>query len=272
MFQYIKTIFSILAFATFSCFNAQNTGDTITINLSNSKILIISAEEVDEWDFEAEEIEDAKKKERKLKLRPELFFGSNGYLSSLNNLNLPNEHVNMEINYLRSNTFATNMMLKGIEIKNKRFYFSPGIGISKNNYFFGNPIRLQNENDSTLFITDTITNFNKYKLSSTYLQLPLILGLRLGNLNKKTIGIQLGFIAGYKVNSKVINHYEDNGSHYKSKEYNSFNLQPFKLSTVGRLSIGKIGVYASYSITSLFIKNSAANVYPFSLGLMIGGF
>ena len=96
--------------------------------------------------------------------------------------------------------------------------------------------------------------------------------MRLGNLNKKTIGVQLGFIAGYKVNSKVINHYEDNGSHYKSKEYNSFNLQPFKLSAVGRLSIGKIGVYASYSITSLFIENSAANVYPFSLGLMIGGF
>jgi len=272
MFQYIKTIFSILAFATFSCFNAQNTGDTITINFSNSKILIISAEEVDEWDFEAEEIEDAKKKERKLKLRPELFFGSNGYLSSLNNFNFPDEYLNMQINYLRANTFATNMMLKGIEVKSKRVYFSPGIGISKNNYFFENSIRVQNENDSTLFITDTITNFNKYKLSSTYLQLPLIFGLRLGNLNKKTIGVQIGFIAGYKINSKVINHYEHNGSYYKSKEYNSFNLLPFKLSTVGRLSVGKVGIYASYSITSLFVENSTTNVYPFSLGLMIGGF
>ena len=99
-----------------------------------------------------------------------------------------------------------------------------------------------------------------------------MIGLRLGNLKKKTLGIQLGVIAGYKINSKAINHYEYNGSNYKSKEYNSFNLNPFQLSTVGRLSVGKFGIYATYSLSSLFMENSALAVYPISMGLIIGGF
>ena len=178
----------------------------------------------------------------------------------------------MRINYLRSRLFSINQMIKGLETKNKRLYISPGLGFSWNNYFFENPIQLINQNDSTLFISDTITNFNKYKLSNTYLQLPIIIGVRIGNLNRKTFGIQAGIIAGYKLNSKIINHYELNGATYKSKEYNSFNLHPFQVSVIGRLSLGKLGVYAKYSITSLFLEDRAPIVYPFSIGFMIGGF
>ena len=271
MFQYIKTTLSIIVFSSFYYINAQNTGDTVTFNFFNSKILIISESEIDEWDFEAEE-EAEKSNLKKTYTSPEIFLGTNGYTSSLKSFELPEEQINMRINYMRSRTFALNMMLKGIDIKNKRLYISPGLGICWNNYFFENPIRIYNQNDSTLFILDTVTNFKKYKLSSAFLQLPIIIGLRIGNINKKTIGVQFGILAGYRINSKVINHYKQKNSDYKSKEFNSFNLRPLQISTIGRLSIGKIGVYAKYSLTPLFVENSAPDVYPFSLGLMIGGF
>ena len=119
MFNNISLIFSIISIFSCSYMSAQNTGDTITINFSSSKILIISAEEEDEWDFEAEEEADAKKKDRTLKLKPELLIGANGYISSSNNLSLPNEYTNMSVNYSRSRGFTVNMMLKLIDQKNQ---------------------------------------------------------------------------------------------------------------------------------------------------------
>ena len=272
MFNYKTITFTLALFTVFNCINAQNTGDTVTINFSNSKMLIISAEEEDEWDFEAEEQAESDKKEKKLKLKSELLLGTNGYLSSINSIALPEEFSNMRVNYSRSRGLTYNLMLKGFATKNKRLYISPGIGLSRNNYVFENPIRIQNQNDSTVFALDTITNFKKYRLSNTYVQLPLVVGIRIGDLKKRTLGIQLGIIGGYKINSKVINHYENNGTSYKSKEFNSFNLNPFQLSSVVRLSLGKIGLYASYSLTSLFIENSAPPVYPISLGFILGRF
>ena len=267
MSQYIKTTLLMVLSLAFSFLSAQNAGDTVTVNLVNSKILIISESEDDEWDFD----DDIIKNEKTISPGTELFFGTNGYFSSSNKLALPEEQKNMQINYLRSRSFAFNIMIKGLNVFNKRLYFSPGLGLCWNNYFFENPIQLFNLNDSTVFITDTITNFNKYKLSNTYLQMPLIIGLKIGNLEKKTFGIQVGIIAGYKIRSKIINHYEFNNSNFRSKEYNNFNVNPLQLSAIGRIKIGKLGVYAKYSITSLFVQNCAPIVYPFCAGLMIGG-
>ena len=98
MFNYKTITFTLAFFTVFNCINAQNTGDTVTINFSNSKMLIISAEEEDEWDFEAEEQAESDKKERKLKLKSELLLGTNGYLSSINSIALPEEFSNMRVN------------------------------------------------------------------------------------------------------------------------------------------------------------------------------
>ena len=266
-----KTIFLFFLPFLFNCLFSQNTSDTTSLNLGDSKILIINKNNEDNWDFSDENLE-KEEKEKKLTLKSDFLIGTSGYLSSSNQFSLPIEQKNLALNNMRSNSFSINSMLKGLDIFKKRIYFSPGYGISWNNYFFNNPIQISFSNDTTHFEIDTITDFKKYKLQSTYLQIPLIIGLRIGNLNKKTFGVQFGGIVSYNLRSKIVSKYYENDTYYNIKIIDSFNLNPFKLSVISRISIGKLGFFANYSFSSLFMKNKAPEVYPYTFGVIIGSF
>ncbi len=266
-----KTILLLILPFFFNCFFSQNIGDTTSITIGNSKILIINKNNEDSWDFSDEALE-KEEKEKKLTLKSEILIGSAGYLSSSNEFSLPIEQKKLALNNMRSNSFSINSMLKGLDIFKKRMYFSPGYGICWNNYFFKNPIQISFSNDTTRFEIDTVTDFKKYKLQSTYLQIPIIFGFRIGNLNKKTFGVQFGGVISYNLRSKIISKYYENDTYYNIKIIDSFNLNPFKLSVISRLSIGKLGFFANYSFSSLFIKNKTPIVYPYTFGVIIGSF
>ena len=134
----IITLF-IFFFLSYSLFS-QNSRDTVTLlNFKNSKLIFINISSEDEWDFEAEEIEDSEKNSS-LSISSEILLGMNSYTSSFNSLSLPSDQKNMDINYKRARCFNYSSMLKGIDLFSKRVYLAPGIGISWNNYFFKHPI------------------------------------------------------------------------------------------------------------------------------------
>ena len=163
-------------------------------------------------------------------------------------------------------------MFKGIDIVKDRFYISPGFGLDYKGYFFENNVRIGTENDTTLFSLDTNTTFDKYKLRATYLQVPLIVGFKLGNLDKKPLSVQLGVIGGYRIGSRIKEKYQEDGTRIKNKVIDDFNFSPFKLTATARIGIGNFGFFANYGLTELFEDGKAPALTPFTAGITFGGF
>jgi len=248
---------------------SQGSGDTTTIKFKRFKILKInidSFDDIDEWDFETEEIEEEVKDG--IFFTNQFFFGTNGYTNYDYSLQFSERNKNMEINLKKSRSFTYSRMLSGLDVFNKRVFISPGIGYTWNNYFFTNLISINSSND-TLFQADTI-DYLKYKLRCSYIELPILLGFRIGNLNKKYLGIKIGATLSYKLKSSLIKKLRVEQLTYRTKVTDDFSLSPFLLNINAQISYGKIGLFSRLALTSLFLENKAPVVYPFSIGVVYG--
>jgi hypothetical protein len=243
----------------------QNIGDTIKIDMRNSEVLIINKNNEEGWDFESEEDAELKKN----KLGVEVLFGTNGYIT--NPISIVDKSSNYATNYLKSFKLGGNILLKGISGENERLYLLPGLGLSCNNYVFNNNVQIESLNGSTNINVDTINNYIKSKLRITYLQVPLLIGMRLGNINKNPFGIQVGIEGAYKLFAKTTVK-SQNGNTQTNRRKDNFNINPFKISALLRLSVGNIGLFARTSLNSLFSSNNNLECYPISCGVIIAGF
>jgi len=198
--------------------------------------------------------------------------GANGYLYN-NQIGLPSQYQQMELDYSRSKSLGFDFMIKGMDLFNKRMYFSPGIGLDWNKYHFKDKQQsLSTQNDTVIFLVDSANSitYDKYKLRTTYIQSPVLIGFRLGNFDKKIVNIQIGAIAGYNIGAITKSKYALNGTKYKDKIRDDYNINPFKLDAVARISFGDVGLFGRYSFTSLFEDNKAPTLTPFSVGLTFG--
>lgn len=247
--------------------------DTTKIKMGNSTIIIVKNHPDDEidYDFTSQDSTHQKKSCQDDNVGFHVDLGMNGYLSADKKFSLPSTQEMMELDYARSRTFAFNLTLKKADIIKDRLYFSPGLGISWNNYFFKNNISISTTGDVTTFSEDSTIAYDKYKLRATYLQVPLLLGARFGDL-KKPIGVQIGVIGGLRIRSIIKRKFTLEDAQHKDKIRSDFNLHPFKFEAVARIIVGSIGLYSKYSLTSLFDKNTPLEVYPFSFGVSLGEF
>ena len=112
-------------------------------------------------------------------------------------------------------------------------------------------------------------NFLKNKLTVSYLTLPVILEYNTGENHKFHIGA--GMIFGARIGSHIKQVYETDGSKYKDKTYDDFNLCPYKADATLRIGVGFVNLFANYSLTPLFKKDKQPELYPLTVGLRILG-
>jgi hypothetical protein len=252
-----------------------NTINDDTTKIKFGKITIIiedDSEGDDDFDFENEKIENEKNaKEEGIYVNTMMNIGMNGWLTSENQTAFPSQYANMGINYSRSRLFGWDFMLGGLDIFNKHVYISPGMGISWNNYHFNEKITMTTGADTTMFLTDSIFNFSKYKFRNTYLSVPIVIGARIGNPDKKQFDIHAGVIGSFNLNNIVKQKYTVDGTNNKDKIVDDFNVNPFKLEAIARISFHTFGLYAKYAFTEQFYSGKAQSVYPFSIGITFGG-
>jgi hypothetical protein len=273
----MKNLIPILAvtFLSSSAFGITeyNNGDDTTRIKTKNKIILIIDGDGEDFSFE-EDTTGAEEHEDGMELITTLDFGMNGYLAPDYSMSLPQSQRMMELNSSKSTAFSVNFMLNGANIAKDWFYISPGIGLNFNDYSFKNNIQISTGSDTTMFTSDTIFANDKYELRAAYVQVPLLLGFRFGNPDKERVGLQIGAIGAYKIGSRIKQKYflPENDTKQKNKIKDDFNINPFKVDLVARLSIGDVGLFGKYSVTSLFEKNKAPELYPFSVGFTFGGF
>jgi len=253
--------------------DAEMKDDTIRMKMGNKTIIIIGDDlNEDEFDFDWED-DTAQCCEGGLSSTVMFDIGMNGYLTGDNSMALPTNQQLMELNYSRSRTFGMSLMLTNADIIKDRVYVMPGIGFNWNNYHFKNEqLQITTGSDTTMFYVDSNQIYDKFKLRSTYVQVPLLVGLQLGNPDNTPINIQFGVIGGFKIGSKIKQRYYIDNTEYEDKVRDDFNINPFKFSATARIGIGDFGLFANMSLTTLFERNKAPELYPFSMGVTFGGF
>lgn len=143
-----------------------------------------------------------------------------------------------------------------------------GIGIEMYNFRFENPISFSNTPGNYTYFD--VVNFKKNKLFVEYLTVPVLLNYHSNPQNRKSFYASIGMSAGYLIQSHTKQISDERG---KKKVNGNFNLNNFKLATIGELGIGSIRLYGSYSRTNMFDeKLTNFDMNPFAIGLRFSKF
>lgn len=244
--------------------------DTTKIKMGNMTI-IFNDDDVDDFDFDMEDSTETD--ESSINIVMDMTLGMNGWLNTSNSTVFANEYSDMSLQLNRSRSFGMHAMMQGLDLFNGHVFFAPGLGLTWNSYHFENKMMgLTTGNDTTIFQVDSAIQYDKYKLRTTYAELPITLGFRIGNQDKNFLTLQAGVIGGININTIVKQRYFVNSVKYKEKIKDDYNVNPFKLDGIVKLKFKEsIGVFARYSFTSMFEQGKTQEVYPFSVGITIGG-
>lgn len=154
-----------------------------------------------------------------------------------------------------------------------------GLGVSTSNIFFKKMAVNIISNSPTLPFTslDTTSHFKKYKLATSYLEIPLELRFMSkpadpNHAVKVALGVKLATMLKAQTKGKelqdgpgnVVNDFIEKRS---SKSY--FNTT--RVSGTFRAGYGIFGLFGSYSFTNLFKDGVAAEINPLQVGLTISG-
>jgi len=132
-----------------------------------------------------------------------------------------------------------------------------GLGLELNNYSFDNT-KLAFAKNPTV-ISEGATDFKKVKLAADYLTVPIMLNFNFTPNRKNGFGISGGISAGYLYSSRYKSKTDDDVSKVKS----NFDLESFKLSYIGELSLGPVRLYGSYAMKNMWEKGLDMTPYNF---------
>jgi hypothetical protein len=138
-----------------------------------------------------------------------------------------------------------------------------GLGIELNNYRFDDERVRLTKNPTTFFRDPTLVNVNKNKLAADYVTVPVMLNFNFTPGREHPYGFSAGISAGYLYSSRQ--KFKTGGK--KTKVHDDFELEPWKLSWVGELQLGRLHFYGSYALKSMWGKG--LDVTPYTVGLRL---
>lgn len=235
--------------------------DTTRINLGQKEVHIVTKKD-----------DDDKKKKKKEKFDGHwggLEIGMNNYLNRYQKMDVPGGYDFLDLNTSKSIGVSLNFYEQNIKLYKDRLGLVSGMGITWNNYRFNTNTVLLPKNPLVVAIDDTTRTFTKNKLTVSYLTVPLILEVNSGKNNRFHFGV--GVIGGVRLGAHTKQVYEVNGSKNKDKNYDDFNLHPFKADATVRIGFGVVNLFANYSLTPLFKSGMQPELYPFTVGLRLFG-
>ncbi len=243
-------------------------GDTLVVRVGQREVVIV----------------DGKRPEIRTRIKPRaswsdtwtgFYLGVNGYMTSANNLDLPEKYSYMDLEYNNSISVNLNLWQQNLAIARghkSALGLVTGLGVGWNNYRFEKNTRLVHEDNQVGHYEDDI-NFRKNKLTVSHLNVPLMLEFQAAQRNPSS---QFHMAAGLNLGVRLRSHtkyvYTVDGSKEKEKDFKSYHLAPMRYEAIARIGWGRINLFASYSLNSMFRDERGPELYPFSIGLRILNF
>ena len=136
-----------------------------------------------------------------------------------------------------------------------------GLGIELNNYRYVNNITYLTEPTEVVF--DSI-QYSKNKLAADYVTVPLMINFNFTPTKRQGFGLSFGVSAGYLYSSRQKTISSEFG---KKKTFNSFDLNPWKISWIAEAQLGPVILYGSLATKSMFSQGLDQVPYTFGIRL-----
>jgi hypothetical protein len=153
--------------------------------------------------------------------------------------------------------------------------FSIGPEFAFNNYMLNDNNKWINDNGVTRIVqeADPTRQYEKTKLATASLNLPLMLNLRLRDEHyKTTLRLGAGGFVGYRLKSWTKLKYTYEGETYKDKDHGSYNMEDFQYGLQATLGYGEFEFFGKYNMNKLFKENQGPDTQVLSFGVRIAGF
>ena len=160
-----------------------------------------------------------------------------------------------------------------------RWSVALGLGISHSSIFFKNTsidvkaigLQLPFKN------VDTSDHFKKYKLATTFLEIPVELRYTFNPEEQKkswkiALGIKVGTMLNTHTKGKTLQSKNDATINaYTLKESKKTFFNTTRLAGTARVGIGNFSLFGSYSLTAFLKDGAGPTIRPYQIGLCISG-
>lgn len=245
----------------------ETASDTTKIKLGGKKYMIIGNDD-DETEARRSKKDSTRDYNSDFKHWQGLEFGVNGLMDYKNTLNAPAGANFLELDYAKSYQFGLNFLEKDFHIYKNYINIVTGFGFNFNHYAFENNVSIIADTNYIAATMDTI-KYRKNKLNVSYIRIPLMVEINTSKNPDKNFHIAAGAEVAYRIHSVTKQRYDVNDKHYREKQRDDFNLEPFSYGLVARIGYNNVSVYANYSLSRLFKQNEGPQVYPVTAGICI---
>lgn len=176
----------------------------------------------------------------------------------------------LDINESKSIAVNLNIIETKIPIIKHHLGINTGLGFTWQDFVFSDTLSLVNiEGDSISGVSSLPLKYEKNKLKTGYVKVPLLLEINTSKKKEKNFHIAAGVIGGWNYRSVLKQQYKVDGDKIKSKIKGDYNVNPWSLEATTRVGYGNLTLFASASLTSLFEDGKGPEAYPFTVGITV---
>jgi hypothetical protein len=221
--------------------------------------------------------------------------GWNGYVNPDFGMTFPSDLQYLNLNTARSMMVNINPFDLNLNLVKNHFGITSGLGLTFNNYYFTNSTLMIPDSSSLVAYNMVDQNGQKAdmkvnKLTVTWLTLPVLFEYQTNakyRLNSFHVGV--GVVGGVRICSytkqafyaRNTTYYlqDDNGKtvgsvyvdDHPSRTKSQYHLNPFKLDATMRIGWSFLNIFATYSITPMYLNDQGPELYPWTVGISLIG-
>jgi hypothetical protein len=171
----------------------------------------------------------------------------------------------LALNHLKSSNVNLWFVQQRVKLIKNFASLQYGVGFEMFNFRFEKNISFRDDIAGKIKYDDV--QFSKNKLFVKYLTVPLKLNFNLTPGANKPLHASIGMSAGYLLKARNKQISTERG---KEKYEGNFNLNNWRVATIGELGFGNFTLYGSYSHTNLFDDNQTIlNMAPIAIGIKL---
>ncbi len=141
-----------------------------------------------------------------------------------------------------------------------------GLGVELNNYRFDDERVRFSKNPTRISLEQELADAAKNKLAADYATIPMMLNFNFTPGRRNGFGFSAGMSVGYLYSARQ--KIKDEGD--KTKLRDDFNLEKWKISYIGELSLGPVRLYGSLATRNMWERG--LDQTPYSVGIRFSHF
>lgn len=152
------------------------------------------------------------------------------------------------------------------------YSFAFGVGLGSHNFYSDGMVVTDSLGVSELHPISSLhpeTNYDKNKITYTYLDIPLEFRLRTKNHFRAALGFKVGFLINSHTKYKGDDYLTGSNEQLHVKFKNVDNIEDLRYGVSARFGWRFINLTGFYSLTNVFKKDQGPEMYPFSIGISL---